>query len=260
MLTKETQTEIKRVFSLNDYEVKLWSSLLARGKSTAGELSELSSVPRSRTYDVLEGLEKKGFVISQIAKPMTYIANHPEEILNRHKEDLKKELNNKLDQLNTHKKTKTFQDILTLYEKKGSKMLENSNVSLNLKGRQNIYSRLSHLFLNAKKEILLQTNQGGLSRKNYELIPSLEDAKKRGVNIRIISPDTETVHAKDYQKFAKLKKSKDFELRFVIIDNDKTMLLTNTGKSLPQHENALLLNNPFISEEFKKIFETHWKQ
>ena len=49
-------------FGLNSYEAKLWVALLSRGVSTAGELSDIASVPRSRTYDVLESLEKKGFI------------------------------------------------------------------------------------------------------------------------------------------------------------------------------------------------------
>ena len=49
-------------FGLNSYESKLWIALLSRGVSTAGELSDIANVPRSRSYDVLESLEKKGYV------------------------------------------------------------------------------------------------------------------------------------------------------------------------------------------------------
>ncbi|HIJ10966.1 TPA: TrmB family transcriptional regulator, partial [Candidatus Woesearchaeota archaeon] len=50
---------LRRHFDLNLYEVKLWTALLSRGVSTAGELSDIADVPRSRSYDVLESLEKK---------------------------------------------------------------------------------------------------------------------------------------------------------------------------------------------------------
>jgi len=42
-----------RDFGLNSYESRLWTALLSRGVSTAGELSDISNVPRSRTYYVL---------------------------------------------------------------------------------------------------------------------------------------------------------------------------------------------------------------
>ena len=61
-------------FGLNSYQAKLWTALLSRGVATAGELSDISNVPRSRAYDVLESLEKKGFIIMKIGKPIKYIA------------------------------------------------------------------------------------------------------------------------------------------------------------------------------------------
>ena len=45
-----------KAFGLNSYEAKIWTALLSRGVSNAGELSDISNVPRSRSYDVLENL------------------------------------------------------------------------------------------------------------------------------------------------------------------------------------------------------------
>ena len=67
-------------FGLNSYESKLWVALLSRGVSTAGELSDISNVPRSRAYDVLESLEKKGFVIVKVGKPIKYLAQSDKEV------------------------------------------------------------------------------------------------------------------------------------------------------------------------------------
>ena len=70
-------------FGLNSYESKLWIALLSRGVSTAGELSDISNVPRSRAYDVLESLEKKGFIIVKVGKPIKYLAVPPGEVVER---------------------------------------------------------------------------------------------------------------------------------------------------------------------------------
>jgi len=45
--------------------------------------TKISNVPRSRTYDVLESLEKKGFVVMKLGKPIKYIALPPEEVIER---------------------------------------------------------------------------------------------------------------------------------------------------------------------------------
>src|SRR3989338_5018391 len=76
-------SKLRRYFDLNLYEVKLWGSLLSRGVSTAGELSDIADVPRSRSYDVLESLEKKGFVVMKLGKPIKYIAIPPTEVVDR---------------------------------------------------------------------------------------------------------------------------------------------------------------------------------
>jgi len=60
MLVKsELIAKIKDYFELNIYETKVWLALLGKGSASAGEIATISGVPRSRTYDVLESLEKK---------------------------------------------------------------------------------------------------------------------------------------------------------------------------------------------------------
>ncbi len=80
IVQKEFLNKLKD-FGLNTYESKLWTALLSRGVSTAGELSDIASVPRSRSYDVLESLEMKGFIILKLVKPIKYMAVQPSEVL-----------------------------------------------------------------------------------------------------------------------------------------------------------------------------------
>ena len=64
MIIKEDfLNKLRHYFGLNLYEVRIWTALLSRGISSAGELADISDVPRSRAYDVLESLEKKGFIV-----------------------------------------------------------------------------------------------------------------------------------------------------------------------------------------------------
>src|SRR5512136_898827 len=81
--------KLRRYFNLNLYEVKIWAALLSRGVSTAGELSDIANVPRSRSYDVLESLEKKGFVVMKLGKPIKYMAVAPNEVVERVKKNMR---------------------------------------------------------------------------------------------------------------------------------------------------------------------------
>jgi len=91
LVQKETLNELRQRFKLNIYEVKIWTALLSRGIAAASELADISGVPRSRCYDVLESLEKKGFIIMKIGKPIKYIAVEPEVVVERVKKKLQDE-------------------------------------------------------------------------------------------------------------------------------------------------------------------------
>ncbi len=88
IVKEEFLSRLRKIFDLNLYEVKVWTALLSRGVSTAGELSNISDVPRSRTYDILETLEKKGFIIMRLGKPIKFVALKPEEVVERVKKNL----------------------------------------------------------------------------------------------------------------------------------------------------------------------------
>jgi len=100
LLHKESLNELRQRFKLNIYEVKIWTSLLSRGIAAASELAEISGVPRSRCYDVLESLEKKGFIIMKIGKPIKYIAVQPEAVMDRVKKRLQEDAEQQIQTVN----------------------------------------------------------------------------------------------------------------------------------------------------------------
>ena len=69
---KDLLEQLREQFRLNIYEVRIWTSLLSRGVAAASELADVSGVPRSSCYDVIESLEKKGFIIMKLGKPIKY--------------------------------------------------------------------------------------------------------------------------------------------------------------------------------------------
>ena len=99
----ELLSKLRRYFDLNLYEVKLWTALLSRGVSTAGELSDIADVPRSRSYDVLESLEKRGFVVMKLGKPIKYIAIPPNEVVDRVRKSMHQESVDRIKRLETVK-------------------------------------------------------------------------------------------------------------------------------------------------------------
>ncbi|MBI2142052.1 TrmB family transcriptional regulator, partial [Candidatus Woesearchaeota archaeon] len=115
IVKEEFLSKLRTYFSLNLYEVKIWTALLSRGVSTAGELSDIANVPRSRSYDVLESLEKKGFVVMKFGKPIKYLAIPPSEVVERVKKHMKSETDRKVKRLDEIRNTEVLHELKALH-------------------------------------------------------------------------------------------------------------------------------------------------
>ena len=93
---------------MNIYETKVWLALLSKGIASAGDIAKISRVPRSRTYDVLEGLEKKGFAIEKLGKPIMYMGVKPKGILERLKNNVKRNAEERINYLSNIRETEEF--------------------------------------------------------------------------------------------------------------------------------------------------------
>ncbi len=257
----EFLSRLRKIFDLNLYEVKVWTALLSRGTSTAGELSSISDVPRSRTYDILESLEKKGFIIMKLGKPIKFVALKPEEVIERVKKNLVIQATEKSKRLETLKGDEVLDELSTLFTE-GIKYIEPSELSGALKGRQNLYNHLDMLVREAQKTITLVTTADGLNRKLEVLLPSLEKAKKRGVKIRIAAPINENNKqvAKDLSKVAEVRNLEDMEARFCVIDSEQLMfMLLHDEKVHPSYDVGVWINTEFFAQALESLFEIAWK-
>jgi len=257
----EFLSRLRKIFDLNLYEVKVWASLLSRGVSTAGELSNISDVPRSRTYDILESLEKKGFIVMKLGKPIKFIALKPEEVIDRVKRNMIKIASDKAKRLDEIKGGDVLTELADLYTN-GIKYVEPADLSGSLRGRQNIYNHLDMMIKNAKKNAVIITTAEGLNRKLEALKPSLEKAKRKGVTVRIAAPINKDNYkiAKELSKFAEVRALNKPHGRFAIVDDDQLMLLLLDDKTVhPNYDVGVWLTSDFFAKSLAQLVSTSWK-
>lgn len=264
IIKEEFLSRLRKIFDLNLYEAKVWTALLSRGVSTAGELSNISDVPRSRTYDILESLEKKGFIVMKIGKPIKFIALKPEEVVERVKRNLIIIAQEKSKRLEKLREDEVLEELNTLFNT-GIKFVEPSDLSGSLRGRQNMYNHLDMMIRSAEKTVTVVTTAEGLNRKLEALGPAFEKAKKRGVDIRISAPITaENIKiAKDLAKFGEVKDSAGLNLngRFVVVDSEEVMFMLLDDKSVhPNYDVAVWLSTEFFGRALEQLFEVAWKE
>ncbi len=252
-------SKLRRYFGLNLYEVRIWTALLSRGVSTAGELSDIANVPRSRAYDILESLEKKGFVVMKLGKPIKYLAVPPKEVIERVKKNIKKASDEKIKRLVDLKETEVVNELNSLHTQ-GIELIEPSDLSGSLKGRHNLYNHLELVIRGAEKTVTIMTTATGLIRKIDSLKPVFEQIKKRGVKIRILAPVTKESKKAvlDLKGVAEIKNTKA-KARFIIVDGKEIVFMIMDDTEVhPNYDVGIWINTPFFASAVENLFELAW--
>jgi sugar-specific transcriptional regulator TrmB len=255
MIVKEDfLKKLKGAFDLNIYEAKIWAALLSKGISSAGELADISEVPRSRSYDILESLEKKGFIIMKLGKPIKYIAVDPKEVLERVKKNVQSRTTEKLKVLEKVSDTSVYKSLESLYVN-GVDNVDPSNLSGVMKGRNNLTNQIETMFRNAKKSILISTTEKGFSRKMDVLMPLMKNLKN--VDIKVIVPN----YDKNLVKNTGVKvKTSDISSRFVLVDGKELMfMVTDDDKIHESYDSGIWVKSPYFVGSMESLFNMSWK-
>lgn len=259
MIVKKDFLKKLKDLGLNTYESKLWTALLSRGVSTAGELSDIANVPRSRSYDVLESLEKKGFIIMKLGKPIKYIAVPPEEIVTRVKKKIEEESSSQISALDELKDSPLI-DELKLLHKNGVELIEPGDLTGVIKGRNNLYNHLEASMKIATKSICLFTTKEGLLRKFDAFKVVFKKLADKGVSIRIAAPiDAEVASIVASLKDVAEVRNLDINARYCIIDGKEiTFMLLDDAEVHPTYDCGVWINTPFFAQTMQTQFDSLW--
>jgi sugar-specific transcriptional regulator TrmB len=252
LVKQELINKIKDYFYLNVYETKVWLALLGKGSASAGEIAEISGVPRSRTYDVLESLEKKGFAIVKIGKPVKYLGVKPKMILEKLKNNIRKDAEERVVNLSNIKETDEFIKLEELY-KGGINPIKREEISAALKGKSNISNYLREIIAEAKKEVIICTHVDDMNSKIKLFKQTIDILKDSKVKVKMaLSGDKDSI--KKLEKFLGVKiKPTEIEAKFFIVD--KEQILFYLSKTNDMDSIAIWLNSDFFSTAFSSLFE-----
>ncbi len=269
MISRKTMDALK-MLGLNLYERKLYAALLARGAATAGELAEMANVPRSRTYDVLESLAEKGFVIIQHSKPIKYVAIDPEEALERIKARLHEDLREMVSRIEEFKSSDAFVELKNLYSR-GVSLVEPADLTGSLKGRYALYQRFENMAKSAEKTLDIITTEEGLKELVNVHSGVLQRAADNGVRIRILAPITETNRraAEILKNVAEIKDLNSLHGKIpkvpyakMFLADGKEAIMTLSGEDThPSQEVSLWTGSEHFASNFAhSVFEILWNQ
>ncbi len=243
ILNQQFLKKLRSAFDLNEYEVKIWTALLSKGSASAGELSDIGNVPRSRAYDILESLEKKGFIIMKLDKPIKYLAVEPKDIINRVKKDVQEKANQQISMISELQGTDIFSDLNKLFTN-GIDNVDPTTITSSIKGRKNIYNQIEIMLRSAEKSVVISTTKEGFERKfeNFKFL--FKKLKEKGVKIKLVTP--EKINDKDAKNIIQTKLVPEINSRFILVDNKELMFMLTDGSIEDKADMAIWVTSPYF--------------
>ena len=129
---------------LTDYEVNAYLILLEKGALTAKQISYGAQIPFSKVYQVLNSLERKGWIEVSRKRPSRFFPKSPEAALKAAKASVDSEW--------AQIEKAVVDELMPLYEKIKSK--EKYDIWI-LRGLENIIPKFKEILKNCREELLI---------------------------------------------------------------------------------------------------------
>jgi len=266
MLASSEVMDALKSIGLNLYERKLWVALLAKGVATAGELSAVANVPRSRSYDVLQTLAEKGFVVVQTSKPLKYVAISPREALEKAKEKLKENYELSIERISRLQSSKILDELESIH-KTGLKLVLPEELTGSLKGKYSVLQQMESMFKEATSSINIVTTPSGLNELVESQYNLLKKLKEKGVKIRIATKadSTSSEAIKALSGIAEIKAIPDSEIplygNFYVVDGKQLSIgLSDPEKVHTSQQMMFWTKSEHAAENIgRPLFDLVWK-
>jgi sugar-specific transcriptional regulator TrmB len=165
---EENVRRVLHELGLTSYETAVYLNLIERGVMTASEISEGANVPFSKVYEVLNSLEKKGWVDVERGRPSRYFAKPPVEALELAKR--------KLDENKKRWAQVLEGELQPLYEKR--ELREKPDIWI-LRGEASVLTKMQEMISRARNQVMIAAPSfvKGLAEKAMPLLTSLKTSK-----------------------------------------------------------------------------------
>jgi HTH-type transcriptional regulator, sugar sensing transcriptional regulator len=264
IISSETLDALKNI-GLNLYERNIYVALLSKGVGSAREIAEIAKIPRSRAYDVLESLAERGFTIIQNTKPLKYVAISPEMAIKKQKNILKDQLEDNIQRIEYFNQSNALKELEKIY-KNGLSIINPSDISGSLKGKQSFNLHLKGMINQTKNSINIMVTEKGLKELFTSHINTLQKIANTGIKVKILTPvSTQNLNTiRTLSKFAEVKELNNNKIspigNMIIIDDDQTILgLTDDETTHATQNVSFWTDSDHFTQNFSKnIFNLIW--
>ena len=188
-------------FSL--YEARAYAALVGENPLTGYELSGRSGIPRSKIYECIERLKRKGLVLPVEGNPVHYVPVPPDELVRR--------------------LTSGFQSSVKTLEAalKERRQTEDVDYIFNIRGYDEIIGKADRMIREAQLQLDCSLWDDAIGR----LSDACGSAVRRGVSIRLVSFGDKDIPGAEIYRHRSLT-SGEFTGRWITVVKDRCEVLT----------------------------------
>jgi len=245
---------------LTPYESKAYIAILLHGPLSPQGVNQKSGIPRPRTYDVLNSLVGKGFLMEQPGRPPIYAAVDPRVSLEKIMIDLEREMHRQLEE-KRETAEKLSSTLSKIHERSQESAVKEERVWVTRRDSAFI-ARYCEAIINIDKELMIATP--AVTPPEKEVLEAIKHVLKKNKTVRVvrqITPQWTLDELDAYEELIRLgdqvKNLKYEGLRYAIFDKKDVVLV------LPAEEGSLLsiwLSLPSLAAILYDHFENLWEK
>ena len=246
-MTESTLYGLLEKLGLTEYESKTLNSLFELREAKAPEISRNAQVPKTRVYDVLDGLVKKGLIIEIQGRPKRYRIIEAKKTLQKLVEEKKKEIEGLQSEIEAIREE-------NLLGKKGLE-IEGEKV-MKVKDKEDFIRILTQELEEAKEHIIGFTE---LDKEHGPLSKAIEKIKSDTVKVKMIHHKAHD-KIKEYAKHSVENKVFDHGLNAFVVDNKKVILaLSDLKQERPEYYFTIWNHKP-MANLLSNHFDSCWQK
>jgi len=235
-----------REIGLTEYESLAYLALVESGELTASRVSEITSIPYSKVYSVLESLDRKGWVEIKGGRPRLYYPRPPVEALRAVR--LREE--NRFNQISGL----VVSELQPLYERRDVK--EKPEIWI-IRGVENIISTLKETLQKVQRELMVALPEIP-QEFSPEVLPSLELLRDRRVDIHLLTTrELIATLGNNIAHIAEIRVRNELFGGGVVVDGKETLLFL--GEDVAEKQNLAIWSDHVGLNMIARIyFEQLW--
>lgn len=258
MKIDEETIDLLGKLDLNKYEIEAYVTLVSGGELTASEVSSSSDIPSARVYDIMDSLEKKGFVKIGVGRPTTYSPVPPQEALSDYKERLKRKYERDLSKFDDHSEA-IISKLDPLWEKEPP--TKKPREVFSVEEDEDIPTTVDRTLRRADSSVKILVDGGLASYLTSEHGDELFEAADRGISFKILASEGSSEEAAKLEEFGPVRYQSQSPRSSLLVDDEKLLLFRGIGAVSEEIKGTLLwtdsnLITPIFSWMFGQVWES----